>query len=67
MSVLIETLLALRFLHFEREIFLFIKFAENKNELLLSHSVVSESLRPYGLPGFPVLHHLLEFAQTHVH
>ena len=21
----------------------------------------------YSMPGFPVLHHLLEFAQTHVH
>ena len=34
-----------------------------------SHSVVSDSLRYYGLqqPGFPVLHHLPECAQTHVH
>ena len=31
---------------------------------------VSDSLRPHGLqhaPGFPVLHHLMEFAQTHDH
>ena len=37
--------------------------------LLFSFSVVSNSLRPYRLqpPGFPVLHYLPEFAQTHVH
>ena len=40
--------------------------------LLFSQSVMSDSLRPHGLqdyitPGFPVLHHLLELAQTHVH
>ena len=35
--------------------------------LLFSRSVVSDSLWPHGLQGFPVLHHLLEFAQTHVH
>ena len=36
--------------------------------LLFSHSVVSDSLQPHGLqPGFPVLHHLPEPAQTHVH
>ena len=36
--------------------------------LLFSHSVVSDSLRPHGLqhPDFPVLHYLLEFAQTHI-
>ena len=30
---------------------------------------MSDSLQPHGLsmPGFPVLHHLPEFAQTHVH
>ena len=30
---------------------------------------VSNSLRPHGLqqPGFPVLHHLMELAQIHVH
>ena len=35
--------------------------------LLFSHSVLSDSLRPHGLhpPGFPVLHHLPELAQTH--
>ena len=34
-----------------------------------SWSVVSDSLQPHGMhtPGFPVLHHLPEFAQTHVH
>ena len=37
--------------------------------LLFSRSVVSESLQPINcsLSGFPVLHHLLELAQTHVH
>ena len=38
--------------------------------LLLSPSVVSDSLRPHGLcstPGFPVLRYLSEFAQTHAH
>ena len=36
---------------------------------LFSRSVMSDSLRPQGLgtSGFPVLHHLLEFAQKHVH
>ena len=36
--------------------------------LLFGHSVVSDSLWPMGCstPGFPVLHHLLELAQTHV-
>ena len=33
------------------------------SSLLFSHSVVSNSLPPHGLP---VLHYLLEFAQTHV-
>ena len=34
-----------------------------------SHSVVSDSsqLPGFSMPGFSVLHHLLEFAQTHVH
>ena len=32
--------------------------------LLFSRSVVSDSLRPH---GFPVPHHLPEFAQVHVH
>ena len=33
------------------------------------HSVMSDSLRPMdcGTPGFPVLHHLPESGQTHVH
>ena len=37
--------------------------------MLLSHSVALTlcSLMDYSMPGFPVLHHLLEFAQTHVH
>ena len=37
--------------------------------LLFSHSVVSESLHSMdcSTPGFPILHYLLEFAQTHVH
>ena len=38
-------------------------------ELLFSCSVVSNSATPWttSMPGFPVLHHLPEFAQTHVH
>ena len=34
-----------------------------------SHSVVSDFLQPMdrSMPGLPVLHHLPEFAQTHVH
>ena len=37
--------------------------------LLLLHLVVFYSLQPHELntPGFPVLHHLLEFAQIHAH
>ena len=37
--------------------------------LLFSHSVMSNSFNPMdcSMPGFPVLHHLPEFAQTHVH
>ena len=37
--------------------------------LLFSRSVMSSSLWPRGLqqPGFPVLHYLPEFVQTHVH
>ena len=37
--------------------------------LLFSHSVMFSSLWPHGhsMPSFPVLHHLLELAQTHVH
>ena len=34
--------------------------------LLSNFSVLSDSLWPHGLPGFPVLHRLLELAQTHV-
>ena len=33
---------------------------------LFSSSVVSDSATPW-TPGFPVLHRLLEFAQTQVH
>ena len=37
--------------------------------LLFSRSVVSNYLQPMdcGMSGFPVLHHLLELAQTHFH
>jgi len=35
--------------------------------LLLSHSVVSDSLQPHALQHFSVLHCLPEFAQTQVH
>ena len=37
--------------------------------LLFSHLVLSNSLQPmdWSMPGLPVLHHLLELAQTHVH
>ena len=37
--------------------------------LLFSCSVVSSSLKPLdrSMPGFPVFHHLLKFAETHVH
>ena len=33
------------------------------------HSVMSDSLHPldYSMSGFPVLHHLPELAQIHVH
>ena len=34
--------------------------------LLFSRSVISVSLWPRGCKGFPVLHYLLEFAQTHI-
>ena len=37
---------------------------------LFSCSVMSDSLQPHGprsTPSFPVLHHLPELAQTHVH
>ena len=33
--------------------------------LLFSHPVVSDTLRPHELPGFPVPHHLPDFAQVH--
>ena len=38
-------------------------------DLLFSHSVVSDSFDSVNcsMLGFPVLHYLLEFAQTHVH
>ena len=36
--------------------------------IYFSHSVISNCLRPHGLrSGSPVLHHLLELAQTHAH
>ena len=42
--------------------------------LLFSHSVMSKFVdcmsnmsMDYSTPGFPILHHLLEFAQIHVH
>ena len=37
--------------------------------VVVRHSVLSDSLRPHGLQHarLPVLHHLPEFAQTHVH
>ena len=37
--------------------------------LLFNHSVMSDFLQPHGLQhaSFPVLQHLLEFAQTHIH
>ena len=37
--------------------------------LFFSHSVVSDSVQPHGLqqPGIPILHYLMEFAQTHVY
>ena len=37
--------------------------------LLLRHPVVSDSLQPHGCStsGLPVLHHLLKFAEVHVH
>ena len=43
--------------------------ASTKSVVLFSCSVVSDSLHPHGCstPGFPVLRHLLELAQTHVH
>ena len=44
--------------------------AEARPVLLLSRSVVSDSMQPTtdcSTPGFPVLHHLLEQAQTLVH
>ena len=37
--------------------------------LFFSHSVVSDPLSPMNgsVPGFPILHYLLEFVETHVH
>ena len=40
-------------------------FGANKLKLLFSHSVTDPTDR--SIPGFPVLNHLLEFAQTQVH
>ena len=48
-----------------------LKSLQDGTDMLLSFScsVMSDSLWPHGLqqPSFPVLHHLLELAQTHVH
>ena len=43
-------------------------WSRGNNVLLLSFSVVSNSSWPHdcSMPGFPVLHHLLELAQTHI-
>ena len=45
------------------------KWFKGRILLLFSHSVVSNSLQPMDCStlGFPVLHHLLELDQTHVH
>ena len=44
-------------------------YCSNNTLLSFSNLVVSDSLRPTGCstPGFPVLHHHPELAQTHVH
>ena len=44
-------------------------FLCNYSSVQFSHSVMSNSLRPMdcSMPGFPVLHHLPNLAQTHVH
>ena len=44
-------------------------FSETCLLLLYSHSVMSDScnLVDCSMPGYPVLHYFLEFAQTHVH
>ena len=54
-------MMSLKCLHLELEPDLIISW------LLVSHSVVSDSFRPYGLQHarLPVLHHLPKFAQTH--
>ena len=41
----------------------------HQNELFFTHLVMSNSLHPIdcNMSGFPVLHHLPEPAQTHVH
>ena len=40
-----------------------------QQQLQFTHLVISGSLEPtdYSMPGFPILHYLLEFGQTHVH
>ena len=50
-------------------LFCFYLGSRSRDLLLFSRSVMSDSLQPMdcSTPGFPVLHHLLEFAQTHVH
>ena len=46
-----------------------LKVVQNFSSVQLSRLVMSDSLQPHGLQHarLPVLHHLLEFAQTHVH
>ena len=42
--------------------------SKTHDSVRFSRSVMSDSLQPYGLrPGFPVLHYLSGFAQTHIH
>ena len=54
--------------NFRRLTFYHMKTDPRNIWLLFSLSVISDSLWPHGLqkPAFPVLHHLLELAQTHV-
>ena len=74
-SVFYGTLFEVLFLNillFNVTLFFFFNFISilNMHLLLLpSHPVLSNSLQLHGLqqPGLPVPHHLLEFAQDHVH
>ena len=47
----------------------YLSIFNHRGLLLFSRSVLSDSLRPVdcSTPGFSVLHHLPELAQTHVH